>query len=222
MLRKEAVSNELLTTVKRLMEMSVLNNHRLVGGTALALQIGHRISVDIDLFCDSTNEYTPVLSELEMLFKKEYLFSHNINSPLGKGVSVFLNGIKTDILDWKTKFNFPFIEENKIRMAAKEDIIGMKLNTFLCPPDYARYDKKDYTDLAFLLNEFTLAEMIELYKLRYPTVANPDRLVLEGLQWHQLADKKPGVEMLIEMSWWEVKKVLDNAVEDYIKNRINE
>lgn len=222
MLRKETVSNELLTTLNLLMGMPVLKNHRLVGGTALALQIGHRISVDIDLFCDSDSEYSLVLYELERRFKKDYLFVHNINSPMGKGVSVFLKGIKTDILDWKTKFNFQAIETDKIRLAAKEDIVGMKLDTFLCPPEYARYDKKDYTDLAFLLKEFTLAKMIELYKLRHPTVANPDRLVLEGLQYHQLADKKPGPRMLIETSWIEVKKALDNAVENYLNNRINE
>lgn len=222
MLRKEAVSNELLTTIDFLMGMPVLDKHRLVGGTALALQIGHRISVDIDLFCDSTSDYSFILSELEIRFKKNYLFLHNINSPMGKGVSVLLNGIKTDILDWKTKFNFKFIEANKIRLTAKEDIVGMKLDTFLCPPEYARYEKKDYTDLAFLLKEFKLAKMIELYKLRHPTFANPDRLVLEGLQWHQLADKKPNPKMLIEMSWIEIKKVLDNAVEEYLKNRMNE
>ncbi len=65
MLRKEAVSPELLEGLKTLMKLKSLKNHRLVGGTALALQIGHRISVDIDLFSDKKNNYSVVRKELK-------------------------------------------------------------------------------------------------------------------------------------------------------------
>jgi hypothetical protein len=144
-----------------------------------------------------------------------------ISSPLGKGVSVSLNGIKTDIIDWNTKFNFPVIEIKNIRFAAKEDIIGMKLDSFLCQPEYARFDKKDFIDLAFLLNEFTLENMIAFYRKRNTDVLSPERMILEGLQWHQFADKKPGPKMMIELSWAEVTKKIDDAVENYINKRLN-
>ena len=48
-LHKETVSDALWWTLKQLMEIKVLLPFRLVGGTSLSLQLGHRISVDIDL-----------------------------------------------------------------------------------------------------------------------------------------------------------------------------
>ena len=57
MLRKETVSSSLLESLVALMEMKTIKTHRLVGGTALALHLGHRISVDIEksisLFVDT-------------------------------------------------------------------------------------------------------------------------------------------------------------------------
>lgn len=72
------------------------------------------------------------------------------------------------MIDWKTPFKFPTIEIENIRMASKEDILGMKLDIISAPPEYARYDKKDFVDLACLLNDFTIAQMIEIYKQRHP------------------------------------------------------
>ena len=68
MLRKEAVSPQLLKLLHRLMSIPELNNHQLVGGTALALQIGHRISVDIDLFSNTDTNY----NEIEAVISKEF------------------------------------------------------------------------------------------------------------------------------------------------------
>ena len=220
MLRKETVYPPLLETLMVLMEMKTIKTHRLVGGTALALQIGHRISVDIDLFSDGKNNYEDILQELSEKFGKQFEKARNINSPQGKGVAVFLNNIKTDILDWNTKFiRPPFIDEN-IRMASKQDIIPMKFNTFLCSPEYARYEKKDYLDIASLMKEFTLAKMIDLYKERYPHESMSDRLMIEALQLNELADKKIMPKMLTGETWEDAKKQIETSIAVFIENKI--
>lgn len=219
MLRKETVSNELLKALNSLMELKILHNHRLVGGTSLALQLGHRISVDIDLFSDQDNDADIIISELEKCFGKEFSVIHKINSPLGKGFSSLIYRVKTDILDWKNKFNFEPIYIDNIRFARKEDMVGLKLNTFLCDPIYARYNKKDFTDLAVLLNDFNIARMIELYKLKFPLWTYPDRIVLEGISLSELADKKTFPKMLNGLTWTDVKKKLEHAVVEYLKSR---
>ena len=61
---------------------------------------------------------------------------------MASGISVFLYDIKTDILDWKSAFIRPALVDENIRLAAKEDIIPMKFNTFLCSPEFARYEKR--------------------------------------------------------------------------------
>ena len=142
MLRKETVSPPLLESLNVLMDMKTITTHRLVGGTALALQIGHRISVDIDLSSDEKNDYEEIQEALYEKFGNKFTKGRYMNSSVSKGISVYLNNIKTDILDWKAKFIRPAIVVENIRMASKEDIIPMKFNTFLCSPEFARYEKK--------------------------------------------------------------------------------
>lgn len=159
MLKKENVSPELIKYLSLLMKLEVLNNHRLVGGTALALQMGHRVSVDIDLFSDKKNDYDKILFELNNQFGDNFQEMRRFNSTISSGISVKVGSIKTDILDWNTKFIKPELTDEGIRMASKEDIIPMKFNTFLCDPQFARYEKKDFVDIAFLMQEYSLEKI---------------------------------------------------------------
>lgn len=220
MLRKETISPPLLESLSTLMMMETIKTHRLVGGTALALQTGHRISIDIDLFSDKTNNYEDILQELSEKFGNQLRKGRYISGPMGKGITVFLNDIKTDILDWNSKFiRYPFIDEN-IRIAHKEEIIPMKFNTFLCAPEFARYEKKDYIDIAFLMKEYSLHKMIELYEEKYPDEIMSGRLMIEGLQLHELAEKKITPKMLIDFTWEDAKNQIEQSITLYNQMRI--
>jgi hypothetical protein len=221
MLRKEAVSADLLETLNSLMGINSLNNFRLVGGTALALQIGHRISVDIDLFSDEKNDYEVLLTELKQYFGSKVIQGRNINSPMGKGVSLFINDIKTDIIDWNTNFIRPVLTDENIRLSSKEDIIPMKFNTFMCAPEFARYEKKDYTDIAFLIKEYSIKTMIDLYQEKYLPNLMTDRMMIEGLQLHEMADKKAMPQMLNGGTWNDIKNMIDTAVSLFNESRID-
>jgi len=221
MLRKEAVSSDLLEVLNQLMKIPLLSNHRLVGGTALALQIGHRISIDIDLFSNSISDYQQIEKALLNSFSKEIKISHRIHSPLGKGLCFFIRGIKTDILDWNIPFGYPAVELNNIRLAAQEEIVRMKLDILTSPPEIARYEKKDFIDLAFLMGRFNISEMIAIYKTFHPEIEFVERHVLEALQYSELADKKPNPQMLLPLSWDEVKAKINQEVSYYISTRLN-
>jgi len=216
MLRKEAVSATLSHVLNRLMGLQVLGNHRLVGGTALALQIGHRISVDIDLFSSQPSDYEILEKELIKQFEGEAKTLHFIHSPLGKGISLLISGVKTDILDWTKPFHFPVEEIEGIRMASREEIASMKLDIITSQPEFIRYEKKDFVDLAFLLNDFSLDELIQFYRQKNPGAAFPERLILEALQTSELADKKPHPRMLIALDWPSTKNKINKAVKSYI------
>src|SRR6218665_1909284 len=69
MLQEQAVSPHLLASLRNLIGASALNEFRLVGGTALTLYLGHRISDDVDLFTD--NREVPIL-ELKSILIKDY------------------------------------------------------------------------------------------------------------------------------------------------------
>ena len=167
MLHRESVQTFLINAIEKLTTMDVLNDFRLVGGTALALQIGHRQSIDIDLFSDKFKTDYPFqdyYSEVKKAFGEKFSFSDkSINST---GFSFYLadkngNENKVDIYKWPNPFLFPPIIEEGIRMATLDDIIAMKLEAIEDRNNY-----RDYVDIAFLSERYTLSEMIALYKKR--------------------------------------------------------
>ena len=220
MLRKETVSPPLLESLNVLMDMKTITTHRLVGGTALALQIGHRISVDIDLSSDEKNDYEEIQEALYEKLGNKFTKGRYMNSSVSKGISVYLNNIKTDILDWKAKFIRPAIVVENIRMASKEDIIPMKFNTFLCSPEFARYEKKDYIDIANLMKEYSMEYMISLYNEKYPNELLSSRLMIEGLQLSEMADKKVMPKMLNNQTWADTKKQIEDSIAVFIEKQM--
>jgi hypothetical protein len=219
MLRKEAVSSPLLESLAALMEMKTIKTHRLVGGTALALQIGHRISIDIDLFSDDENNYEQIQEELYEKFGIGFKKGRYVSSSISKGITVYLNDIKTDILDWKAKFIRPALIDENVRMACKEDIIPMKFNTFLCSPELARYEKRDYVDIAQLMKEYSLEQMISLYNEKYPDELLSSRQIIEGLQLSEMADKRVMPKMLIAETWQDVKAQIQKSIDLFIESQ---
>lgn len=156
MLHRKTVSEELLELLNKIMIDEIFNNFVLVGGTALALQIGHRNSIDIDLFGNCEIDEDKFISKIEILGSFEILKrSKNI-------IISSINKVKTDFVNYK----YPLIDEiviiDGIRFASKKDIAAMKINAIV-----GRGSKKDFIDLYFLLKEFTLKEMISFYEQKY-------------------------------------------------------
>ena len=156
MLYHKSVNNELLELLNHLMREERLKHFVLVGGTALALQVGHRISIDIDLFGHSDFDQSTLLDALNkygtvQLLKK----SENI-------LILSLNGIKVDLVNYKYPWigNLEIVEN--IRFASLSDIAAMKLNAIA-----GRGSVKDFIDIFALLNIFSLREMLNFYNEKY-------------------------------------------------------
>ena len=219
MLRRETVSESLARVLTDLMELKELHSHRLVGGTALALQIGHRRSVDIDLFSCEPSDYTRIEVAIQNRFGKRAQVLHYIHSPLGRGISLSIDEIKTDVLDWNRHFLFPAETVEGIRLAGILEIALMKLGILTGPPEWIRYEKKDYVDLVFLLQQFPLKELIPLFQAQYTSAGFAERRILEALESAELADKKPHPFMLQPMDWAETKSQIGKAIQQYLEEK---
>ncbi len=160
------VSNDLLFILNKLMDSDVFSSFRLVGGTALSLQIGHRKSVDIDLFSDSSyGEISFEKIDQFLASNFEILEYSKLNPSLGRSYFVgndSTNLIKLDVY-YTDKFIFPSIDVNGVRMADISEISAMKVDVV---QRIGR--KKDFWDLHELLRFFSIEEMINLHKLKYP------------------------------------------------------
>lgn len=149
------------------METALFDPFRLVGGTSLSLQLGHRVSVDIDLFTDAGYGVINFnLIDEFFLGNFPYVDTHKgIPVAMGKSWYVGANiedAIKVDIY-YTDAYIRPEQVKEGIRMAAREDIIAMKLEVI-----GSRGRKKDFWDIHRLHDEFTIKQMIELYLERYP------------------------------------------------------
>jgi len=131
MLYYNTVNDLLKNSLITLMDAPIFQNFRLVGGTALSLQIGHRESIDIDLFSDV--EYgTLNFNDIEKFLKNNFDYVAFLDVPPAIGKAYFIgdnenNTIKLDIFYTDT-FIQPYIEEDGIRMATIEEIIAMKVD----------------------------------------------------------------------------------------------
>jgi hypothetical protein len=129
---------------------------RLVGGTSLALQFGHRKSIDIDLFGVLNVEYEKMIDELKTLGEVVPLkISKNI-------YSLLINEIKVDIVNYKYRWLTNRLTIDNVHFATIEDISAMKLNAII-----GRGSKKNFIDLFFILQNYTLAKILEFYLKKY-------------------------------------------------------
>ena len=161
------VSPLLQDVLEFLMQRPELETFRLVGGTSLSLQLGHRISTDIDLFTDAA--YGSIdFDAIDRLLKNSFAyFQESSVSKVALGRPYFvgkseLEAVKLDIYYTDNFLYEPILVKN-IRLADRRDIVAMKLETIV---QVSR--KKDFWDLHELMEHFTIEEMISFYKQRYP------------------------------------------------------
>lgn len=159
MLQISAVKPSTLDILKRVMAIPELADFSLVGGTALALRFGHRESFDLDLFSSSEFDVDTVIAAFEKKFPTTY--RHISTNSIG--IFGYIENVKIDLI----KYHFypliaPVIEEEGIRFFSNEDIMAMKVNAIM-----RRAVKKDFWDIAELLDHYTVEEIITNYNKKY-------------------------------------------------------
>lgn len=205
MLHTQTVEPVTLGLLNRLMADTVLRQFTLVGGTALSLQIGHRRSIDLDFF---TQQDFEAASILQHLIDEGYAL--NIRHNKGQTLIVEISGIKVDFVRFRYPFYEKMIEINGIRMAHLKDIACMKIDAIT-----GRGRKKDFCDLYFLLQYFSLTEIMEAYSrmFQHSTLFH----VYKSLTWFEDADMDSDLYIFDKTFSWEIaKKAIIKAIEKAI------
>lgn len=200
-------TRDLLVAIQSLPELS---ETRLVGGTALALQFGHRISVDLDIF--GKWDYSINLFDL---FSKIGTVEKVNATPNGRMAFFYINGIKVDCVSYdQYPWISPPIEENGIRLANVKDIGAMKINAIV-----NRGTRKDFIDLDCLLETYSLNEIFAWYHAKYPEANSA--LAVRSLSYFEDAESMPLPRMLIPFEWELAKKRIAIAVRQFIISKPN-
>lgn len=208
MLSLQTVLPNTLELLKVLMQQPLLKDMRLVGGTSLALQYGHRRSVDLDFFGTTTED----IDELTKMMQ-------DCSKDLVKGgctkriKTYFLNSVKVDVVNYDYKWiDEPVIEEG-IRLASPKDIAAMKVNAVM-----GRGTKKDFVDVYFLLKHYSFDELIQFYLQKY-TDGSEYRALL-SMSYFADADPQPMPFMLQQVDWDTIKDEIKRQVEAYNKKHL--
>jgi predicted nucleotidyltransferase component of viral defense system len=185
-----------------LMQEELFSTFRLVGGTSLSLQIGHRVSVDIDLFTAAdygSIDFKEIRSFLEN--KYPYCSSRNLDNvafgtyfEVGNSEEDF---VKIDLY-YTDEFIFDSVSRDNIRMASENEIIAMKLDVVL-----RGGRKKDFWDLHYYLDKVAIDEMISFYGQRYPY--NDYSTIKSQFLNFELADADFDPLCLLDKSWELIK-----------------
>ena len=173
----------------------------LVGGTALSLKIGHRKSIDIDLFTDRDFDSAHIAKHISEKYSAE-----NIKT-LKNGVFSLIDKVKVDIL----AHQFPIINKieivDEIRMLCLEDIGAMKLNAIL----YNGTRLKDFADMHSLLEHVPLHRLTEAFEKKYPD-ANK-QMAHAALLYHKDVKRKQEIIFIGKKTpWKEIADRLQDAV----------
>lgn len=151
----------------QLMHCELLKQFRLVGGTALSLQMGHRLSVDIDLFTDAAYDSVD-FNAIDNYLRETFPYVTDPGpGPVAKGTSYFIGTSEEEAIKLDLYYTDPFIQPEliveNIRMATIEEIIAMKIDVV-----QRGGRKKDFWDLHEVIEMYSPEQMIDLHYQRYP------------------------------------------------------
>jgi hypothetical protein len=201
MLYKETVSSDTLELLKTLMHDPLLSDFFLVGGTALSLQIGHRRSIDLDLFTIKDFDENALLGEVE----EKYNFYTDFQSK--NTLKGQINGVKVDFISHKYPLINPLLVMEDVRMAGIQDIAAMKLNAIA--GNGTRL--KDFIDIAYISSVITPKQIVEAYQGKY-SARNPV-MAIKSMVYHNDIDFDEPIEMMDNNFSW---SIIDKRLHDML------
>jgi hypothetical protein len=205
MLQEQALPATTLVVLKKLSSLNFLDPFNLVGGTALALFWGHRISIDLDFFTDKKTDLLFTEGRLNEIDDSNFLSRTEI------ALFYTIDRVKCDFLIYPYPFSAPPINENGIRLAALDDIVTMKLGAIT-----NRGAKKDFTDLFYILQHYSMDKLCSLYMEKFKT---KDLFALfRAITYFEDAEPMEMPVLLQDktLTWQRIKKEIEKKVKAYI------
>lgn len=209
MIHSETVTPELLEIAQRLCANPQLNMFRIVGGTAIALHIGHRKSVDIDFFtCEKVNKREILLVLRNMFVGTEFhITQHSISSEI--------NGVRVELFDeWHTPFLESPVIVDGLRLASLPDLAAFKLDAII-----ERREKKDYVDLHVIFQTLGALHVLRQFKSYNPHISEKSVLFALGEVEAARVNKSVMPDMLINLPWATIEHTIIDAAREFITSQ---
>ena len=203
MLHLQTILPDTLELLKRLSAQPEMQGMRLVGGTSLALQYGHRQSVDLDFFGKLT------LSQDDILSMMERMGSYRLRNRTSSILQLIVDGVMVDIVDYS---RYPWIDDpvchEGVTLASPKDIAAMKINAI-----EGRGRRKDFIDIYLLLQHYSMDDLLAFYSQKYPNYSIFRALM--SLTYFDDAESEAMPIMFIPDTWDDIKAHISATVSKY-------
>ena len=195
----EALAPSTLRVLRAFADTVITRQFSLGGGTGLALHLGHRLSVDLDWFTAET--FDPLVMCLE--FPPGLPFE--VTGTAANTLQARVDGVKVDCLRYAYPLLEPVIRWENVPLLSIPDIAAMKLSAAA-----NRGAKKDFFDIAQLLETHPLPQLLEWYRRKFPAFQTLH--IIRSLTWFEDAEAEPEPQVLWPLDWHDVKSRLFSAV----------
>ena len=201
MLSLRTIESHTLELLEALMQEPALSELRLVGGTALALQYGHRSSINLDLF----GKIDIDAYELQSILSKHGVLRVENETKIIHQYAI--DNIKVDVVNYPFEWISPMIEDEGVRLASPIDIAAMKVNAI-----EGRGTKKDFIDMYMLLQHYSLEEILGFYQQKYPN--HSVFRALRSMTYFDDAEEQFMPQMFVDTTWEEMKQFIIDKVKE--------
>lgn len=172
----------------------------LAGGTALALQLGHRKSIDLDFFTDDFPKFELLLQEL-------YALQPNVIHQTDGTLDVLIDTVKVSFLEYTYPVIGEYSQYENVRLASIEDIACMKLSAVS-----SRGARKDFVDLAMIFQKVPLTDLFALFEKKFSDITYEELHILKSLLYFDDAENEPEVDYLMSIDWKDVREMVTEQV----------
>jgi len=191
----EVITKVVEQTLLALQRVSALTNFSLAGGTGLALHLGHRRSIDLDLFTIERIETEVILGKLEKLTGLQ------ISSRDLETLHVNIGDTKVSFLGYRHPILFPCQAFMDVEVFDSRDIGCMKIGAIA-----GRGAKRDFIDLCALSQHYKLGQILTWFREKYARANYSMVHVMKSLTYFEESEQDPMPDMLIDLTWDDVKQ----------------
>lgn len=192
---REVIPETTEATLRALRDRLILGNFYLAGGTGLALQLGHRLSLDLDFFASENFNEDRLLDRVQ----KTDGFALVSKAPYTLHASI--QQTKVSFLGYPYPVLFPHAQFMGVAIADPRDIACMKVRAVA-----SRGTKRDFVDLYVCAQRYGLAEILQMFGKKFAET-NYNRIhILKSLSYFGDAEKDPMPRMLTPLNWNEIKQ----------------
>jgi len=191
------ISPDLRVVMNEFGKSEVGSHFYLAGGTALGLQIGHRVSVDLDFFSPDLD----IPAARETLQNSLHEFSPELADSSWGNLVFVARQVRVGFYGYGYPLVDSLVKAENVSLASISDIGLMKLDTLL-----SRASRKDFHDLYAICQQTTLRNLLDAVPRKYSHARDFEAQVVKHLVYFERAEQEAPVPLIEEVSWEDVKK----------------